>query len=232
MSTFLPVLLVWLQQYGYAALWLLIFVAAVGLPLPIRPILLAAGAFAALGIFNIVLLGIIAISAAACGDTTGYFIGRLWGSKALHWLEQPRWYKLISPQAVARSHIHFNRHGGGAIFLSHFPFSALGAVIDLLAGAELYPYRRFLIFDISGQTLGAIVPLALGYIFSTSWRAMGDVLSAFSGFVLVLLLAILLTIRLCKMLPLTSPQKPSPPFCSPPQEANDEWMAGNLRPPR
>jgi len=47
MSVFLSSLLSILQAYGYPALWVSIFIAAVGLPLPIALVLLAAGAFMA-----------------------------------------------------------------------------------------------------------------------------------------------------------------------------------------
>jgi membrane-associated protein len=55
MNSFLPILITWLQQYGYPALWLAVFISAIGTPLPVSFILLAAGAFAALGDFNIAL---------------------------------------------------------------------------------------------------------------------------------------------------------------------------------
>ena len=69
MSIFLSTLLNSLQSYGYPALWLSIFVAAVGLPLPIGLVLLAAGAFAALGDFNVIVLALIATSASVAGNS-------------------------------------------------------------------------------------------------------------------------------------------------------------------
>ena len=79
MNSVLPYLINWLQQFGYPALWLAVFVASAGVPLPIVLVLLAAGAFAALGDFNLVILAITATSAAVCGDSVGYWIGRWWG---------------------------------------------------------------------------------------------------------------------------------------------------------
>src|SRR6266571_4522523 len=83
-----------------------------------------------------------------------------------------------------------------AIFLSRFLFSALGGVINLLSGSELYPYRYFLLFDTSGEALGAIIPLMLGYIFGASWEAVGDVFGYCSFLILCLLVVILLVTRL------------------------------------
>src|SRR5438876_51375 len=189
MSNLLSLLLTFLQNYGYLALWIAVFVAAVGIPIPITLLLLAAGAFAALGDFNIGLLFIISFSALVCGDNTGYWIGRIWGSKVLDRIERSRrWNRLIPPRRIAQSRQYFRRRGGWAIFLSRFLFSALGGVINLLSGSELYPYRYFLFFDISGESLGVFIPFMLGYIFGVSGEAIGDVL----GYSSLLRLSVLL----------------------------------------
>lgn len=200
MSTLLPTLLDWLQQIGYPVLWGTVFVAAAGLPLPTVLLMLAAGAFASLGDFNLALLLLLALSASVCGDNLGYWIGRQWGTKVLNWLERPRHRSLISPHIVERSRQEFAKNGGWAVFLSRFLISALGGVINLLAGADPYPYRRFLVFDVLGEALGVGIPLLLGYVFGASWEAVGDVLGAFSGLVLVLLLVIVLSIYLIRMI--------------------------------
>jgi membrane-associated protein len=199
MSNLLSLLLTFLQNYGYLALWIAVFVAAVGIPIPITLLLLAAGAFAALGDFNVVLLFIISFSALVCGDNVGYGIGRVWGSKVLNWIERSkRWNHLIPPRRIVRSRQYFRYRGGWAIFLSRFLFSALGGVINLLSGSELYPYRYFFFFDVSGEALGACIPLMLGYIFGASWEAIGDVLGYSSFLLLSLLVVILLVIRLIR----------------------------------
>ncbi len=147
MSSLLPLLLHWLHVYGYLALWLTVFISAVGFPLPISLLLLAAGAFAAHGNFNIALLIGITLTASSCGDSVGYFIGRHWGRRTLHWLGQPR-------------------------------------------------RRRFLLYDLTSESLGVVLPLSLGYTFGACWGARGNLLAALSGFAFILFLAILLIRRL------------------------------------
>ncbi len=189
-----------MQLYGYPVLWLCVFVSAVGLPLPTSLVLLAAGAFASLGDFNIFLLLPVAITASTMGDSLGYWLGRRVGSRLLDWLERRQGFSFISPRAIVRSRAFFNQRGGWAIFLTRFLFSALGGVTNLLAGADLYPYNRFLVSDLIGETLGALIPLGLGYIFGESWEAIGDLLGAFSGLAFALLIVIVLVVYLMKML--------------------------------
>ncbi len=195
-NSFLPYLLTLLQEYGYPILWLSIFVGALGIPLPNTLVLLAAGAFAALGNFNFAVLLVVAVSAFVAGDNGSYWIGRRWGSRLLAWLEG----RLIKPRTVARSRLYFHRLGGWAIFFSRFLLSALGGEINLLAGAELYPYRHFLVYDIAGEVVGALLPLGLGYIFGASWVAVGDMLGSLSFFVFTLLVVLVLAYQTIRLL--------------------------------
>ncbi len=43
--------------------------------------------------------------------------------------------------------------------------------MSLLAGAERYPYRHFLLYDVTGETLGAVIPLSPGYALGACWEA-------------------------------------------------------------
>lgn len=198
MNTILPYLLTLLQEYGYPILWLSVFIGALGIPLPNTLVLLAAGAFAAAGDFNFALLLLVSISAFVAGDNCSYWIGRRWGSKLLAHLEKSG--RLLKPQTLARSRAYFHRLGGWAIFCSRFLVSALGGALNLLAGAEIYPYRRFLVFDIGGESLGALLPLSLGYIFGASWGLVGDILGSFSYFFVALMIALVLGFQAVRLL--------------------------------
>jgi len=120
MISLLPLLLHRLHEYGYPVLWLSVFIAAVGVPLPIGLLLLAVGAFAGYGDFNIVLLIVITITASSSGDNVGYFIGRRWGSRTLNWFLQPRRVHVLPARTITRSRLYFKRRGGWAIFFSRF----------------------------------------------------------------------------------------------------------------
>ena len=182
-----------LQHYGYPTLWLIVFVAAAGAPISGNLLLFASGAFAAFGDFNIFILFPVALSAAVLGDNLGYFIGRRLGTPLLIWLERQKRFRFISPRALARGRAYFKRRTAWAIFITRFLIVALGGTINLLAGVEHYPYRNFLFWDVSGQILGAIIPLGLGYIFAASWEQVASIFGAFS----ILLLAFVVAVAVC-----------------------------------
>lgn len=187
-----------LHQYGYAALWLTVFVAAVGAPISGTLVLFAAGAFASFGDFNIFILFPIALSAAVMGDNLGYFIGRRVGIPLLGWFERQRRLRFITPQNLERGRAYVRRNTAWAIFITRFLIVVLGGPINFLAGVEQYSYPRFLLWEGSGQVLGAIIPLGLGYAFAASWEEVESIFGAFSILFLVFAVAIVLIVLLLR----------------------------------
>ena len=184
-----------LHQYGYPALWAIIFIAAVGAPISGNLLLYAAGAFAAFGDFNIFLLFPVAVSAAVLGDSLGYFIGRKLGNPLLTWLEKRHW-RFLKPEVLARGRSYFRRRASWAIFLSRWLIVVLGGPINWLAGAEHYSYRTFLFWDISGQLLGALIPLSVGYTFAASWEEAESLFGSISDFALAFLATLIIALAL------------------------------------
>ncbi len=187
-----------LQQYGYLALWLIVFVASAGAPVSGSLALFASGAFASLGDFNVFILFPTALSAAVMGDNLTYFIGFRVGAPILEWIGRQKRFRWMTPEAIERGRAYFRERTGLAIFITRFLLVVLGGPINLLAGTERYPYRKFLFWDVSGQALGVIIPVGLGFIFAESWEEVAGVFGAFSSLVLAALIALILTVYLLR----------------------------------
>jgi membrane-associated protein len=199
MSVFFNPLLSFLQAYGYPLLWLITFIAAAGAPLPMSLLLLAAGAFSAQGDFDVVVLVVIATSASVAGDCVGYLVGRQWGRRALDWLPRaPLGKRFITPQAIERSRVLFRRRGGWAIFLTRVLVSALGGVTNLVAGAESFPLRAFVLWDAAGEIISIGTTLGLGFAVGASWEAVGNIIGAIALFAIGLLCVVVLAQRLLR----------------------------------
>ncbi len=187
-----------LHQYGYPALWAIVFVAAIGAPISGNLLLYAAGAFAAFGDFNFFVLFVVAVSAAVAGDGVGYFIGWKLGNPLFVWLEKKKRWRFVSVDALARGRTYFRQRAAWAVFMSRFLIVVFGGPINWLAGAERYPYRRFFLWDISGQILGALIPLGIGYIFAASWNEAESIFGAVSSVMLAFLASLLVIVALVR----------------------------------
>src|SRR5882762_7251975 len=83
-------LLAWLSQYGLPALFGVIAIAAVGIPLPISMMLVAAGSFVELGEMKLWQVIVVASAGAVLGDQIGYALGRWGGHSVAGWIKRRR----------------------------------------------------------------------------------------------------------------------------------------------
>jgi membrane-associated protein len=173
-----------LLLYGLPVLFAVIFVAAVGLPLPSSLLLIAAGAFAEDGQLNYWSVVAVAVTAAVLGDHLGYGVGR-WGGRRLV-LHMSSW--LGGGQQIAKAEEMAARYSGIGIFLSRWLITALGPVLNLTSGLARYDLRRFAIYDISGEIVWVVSYSMIGRLFSDRIQDLADLLGDISGLLLGVLL--------------------------------------------
>lgn len=151
----------WLVQYGYLAVFGLVAIESVGIPLPGESMLIVAAVYAgATG--KVSILGVVAAAAAGAiiGDNIGYTVGRFGG-----WRLMRRYghYVRITERKLKLGRYLFLRHGGKVVFLGRF-VGVLRTYSAALAGANHMPFRRFFAFNASGGIVWAAL-YGLGYYY-------------------------------------------------------------------
>jgi membrane protein DedA with SNARE-associated domain len=147
-------------RYGYAALALGVLLENAGVPVPGETMLLAASALASRGGLSIVLVALVAASAAVVGDNIGFAIGRSGGRPLLE--RFGRWV-LVTPERLDAVDLFFDRRGPAAVVVARF-IPALRVVGALGAGASRMPWRSFLVFNAIGAVAWATAVSTLGYV--------------------------------------------------------------------
>ena len=179
-------------QYGAPALFGIVAIAAVGVPLPITLLLIVVGSMISQGAMNLWLALGVASAGSILGDQAGYAIGRWGGSAAVAKLSGLFGKKasLEAMEAKAKA------WGGPGIFLTRWLLGPLGPWINLASGTAAYPWRRFLFWDILGEMTCAVVYISLGRFFSDRVMALGAVLGDLTWTIAALLAAIVLGYQL------------------------------------
>jgi membrane-associated protein len=154
-----------ISQYGvlaYSLLFGVIFVETGLVVTPFLPgdsLLFVAGAFAALGKLNLVVLLVSLSAAAILGDSLNYTIGHFLGEKAVANPHVP-----INERQLKRTEEYFRKHGGKTIILARFiPF--IRTFAPFVAGAGRMHYGRFIIYNAVGGIAWVTVGLLAGYFF-------------------------------------------------------------------
>ena len=150
-----------LIEQGYIVLFLWVLFTQLGLPLPVVPILLAAGALAGIGKLNITLVFSIAFLAALLSDQFWYQVGLHRGNKVLPLLCR---VSLDPESCVRRTKEIFVRYGPRSLLFTKF-IPGMATVAPPLAGIFHLRPLRFLLFDGLGTLIWVGVLILLGYKF-------------------------------------------------------------------
>jgi membrane-associated protein len=153
-------------EYGawvYAILFLIVFCETGLVVTPILPgdsLLFAAGAIAAAGQLDPILLCLLLTVAAILGDTVNYWIGRKSGAYL-----PKRFPKVVKQEYLDRTHAFYERYGGKTIIIARF-VPIVRTFAPFVAGAGAMTYGRFMLFNVVGAALwvGLLVPA--GYFFA------------------------------------------------------------------
>jgi membrane protein DedA with SNARE-associated domain len=146
-------------RYGYGALAAGVLLENAGVPVPGETMLLTAAALAARGRRSIVVVAIVAATAAILGDNIGFAIGRAGGRPAL---ERFGKWVFMTPERLDAVDRFFDRRGPLAVVGARF-VPALRVVGALGAGASRMRWRSFVLFNAIGAVAWATVVSALGY---------------------------------------------------------------------
>ena len=185
-----------LVQHGGPVLFGVVLAEQMGLPLPVMPWLLAAGALSASG--NLNLVGAIGVTVLACmaADSIWFYVAPRSGKRVLSLLCR---VSLERDCCVRRSEGFLVRHAAPGLVAAKF-LPGLGAVVTPLAAIRGMSYRRFLLFDGAGSLLYGTSYILLGFFFSDQLKELLALLGRLGLGTFTLLLVVITVYLLFKII--------------------------------
>ena len=143
----------YVRDYGYTAVFVVLFFESFGFPLPGESLVVAGALLASKGDMHIVpLLGTVWL-AAVMGDNVGYAIG-LFGGRHLVIRHGAR-IGITEPRLAKVEHF-FHRFGAEIVLVARF-FAGLRQLNGLTAGTVAMPWHTFLLYNSLGAALWTAV---------------------------------------------------------------------------
>ena len=152
----MPDLTPFIAQWGYAAIFVIVILGNVGLPVPEETVLTVSGYLIWQGRLRPLPVVLIAIASAVLGDNVAYWIGRRYGRVAL-----TRFLK-VSPERIERMQGLVLRYGMLAVFVARF-VAGLRFMAGPLAGTTGLSPLRFFIANLLGALVYVPVAVGVGY---------------------------------------------------------------------
>jgi len=182
------------KNYGiwiYAIIFLIVFCETGLVVTPFLPgdsLLFATGAIIVLpgSELNIFTMGAIVIIAAILGDTTNYHIGKTVGSRVFK-----KESRFIKKEYLLKTQAFYEKHGGKTIIYARF-IPIIRTFAPFVAGIGVMNYGRFIMFNVVGGIVWAVLFLGAGYLFGNIEFVKNNFSLVIIGIILVSLIPVVL----------------------------------------
>jgi membrane protein DedA with SNARE-associated domain/rhodanese-related sulfurtransferase len=156
-----------LAAHGYAILFTVVFLEAVGFPVPAALALLIAGGASATGSLQGAYVVLGAVAAMLAGDTLMFLVGRYTG----WWLLGILCRISLNPEScILRSADSFYRRGRKLLIIAKF-IPGINTMAPPLAGCMNMRLVQFIRLDLAGAALYIVAYFAVGFAFSGALQA-------------------------------------------------------------
>ena len=180
-------------RYGYAVVFVGVFLENAGLPVPGETALLAGAALAHYGRLSLGRVIVTAVIAAVLGDNLGFLIGRRAGRGLI---ERHGWRIGLTQARLDQFNRFFARHGAKTVFIARF-ITGLRVFCAVLAGASQLRWPTFLFYNATGAVVWSTTIALAGYALGESWDRLERLIgrSGLIAFIIVAALAVFAIVR-------------------------------------
>lgn len=175
-------------DYGYLAVFLVLLLCGLGLPLPEEVTLIAAGVVVFEGRADLHAMVLVTILGILGGDSLLFALGWRFGPPLL---TRRFFRRLLHADRMAKVRRQFDRHGVKAVFFARF-FAGIRACVYFTAGTLGMRYRTFILLDLCGALLSAPISVWLGMHFGAGIEEALKYLTRFDRALLAVALVLIL----------------------------------------
>src|SRR5712692_1354245 len=151
-----------IEHFTYAGLFLTLFAAGLGLPIPEEVPIIAGGVLAQEHVVQWWVALPVCILGVVSGDVVLYFIGHHWGERVLEWKVVRR--VLSRPREEALK-ARYRRHGVKIVFVARHVMGVRAAAF-LTAGICRIPFWKFLVVDAVAAVISVPIGFGVAYLFT------------------------------------------------------------------
>jgi membrane protein DedA with SNARE-associated domain len=198
----------WISTYGYGAIFVLLLLGIVGLPIPDETILGFCGYLIYKGTLHAIPTYLTALAGSWCGISLSYTIGRTLGASAVS-----RYGKRLhlTEARLAQVHQWFDRIGHWALAVGYF-IAGLRHLTAIVAGMSRLEFSSFAAYAWSGGAVWALTFISLGYFFGEQWHTIEEIVHRDLGYAsLALLVAVALILGVRELMKRRRSQSKSTP---------------------
>lgn len=151
--------MVYIEQYGYAALFFCLWLGIIGMPIPDEMVVMSGGFVSSLGILSVIPAFILTYLGVVSGLSIGYILGKVFGSKILDKL-----MKKTKAKHLAKSQELIQKYGHYALVISYLiPF--VRHIVPYLVGMNSMSFKTYALYSYTTGFVWTLFYFILGSMF-------------------------------------------------------------------
>ena len=157
----------WITHYGYVAIFSLLVLGIVGLPVPDETLLTFTGYLVYQGHLPLAGAFLAALLGSTCGITLSYTLGRTFGLTLIHRYGR---YLRITEAHVQKAHAFFRKAGHWSLTIGYF-IPGVRHFTAYAAGMSDLEWPSFAAYAYSGAAIWVGTFIGLGYLLGERWKS-------------------------------------------------------------
>lgn len=174
-------------QYGYAAIFFLLWLGIVGLPVPDELVIATAAFLASLGLLHPVYAFVVGYLGVSSGLTVGFVLGRWFGRPILNWLSRKK--KMERP--LSRSIHLLNKYGKHSLLVSYL-LPVVRHIVPYLVSTAGMKFRTYALFSYTVGFVWTLFFYLLGYLFGKNMEAIIHAIRLYGLYAILMLTLLVL----------------------------------------
>jgi membrane protein DedA with SNARE-associated domain len=175
----------WVAAHGYWALYLLLALGVVGLPIPDETLLVFTGYLIGRGVLHPIEAFAAAVAGAWTGISGSYLLGRTLGVGAVHRYGR---YIHFTEARLEKVHRWFDRIGHWMLVVGYY-IAGVRHFTAVVAGMSKLEFPTFMAYAWSGGALWVATFLSLGYFLGERWRQVAELMHVYIGYASAVIVA-------------------------------------------
>jgi len=162
------------QQYGYLALFFLLWLGIVGMPIPDEAVVMVGAFVTALGMLHPVPAFLVTYAGVISGLSIGYVLGKVIGRPSLKYLEG----KKDMGKYTNKANELVERFGSYSLVLGYF-FPVIRHIIPYIVGMAKMPYSKYALWSYTTGFAWTLVYFMIGRYFGNNITMIVNFLAAY-----------------------------------------------------
>ncbi len=157
----MDILISFFSEYGYAAVFFVLVICGFGVPIPEDITLVSGGVIAGLSeSVNPHIMLLVSFAGVIAGDSTMYWLGRLYGAKILRFRPVK---KVLTLKRLRMVREKFAKHGMWLLFFARFLPGLRAAIYTVSGITKKVSYARFVLIDLLAASISVPIWIYLGH---------------------------------------------------------------------